>query len=872
MKAVFLDKTVNRIIIGLGGQGCRIVDGIANYLDSHGEIPENEAFILIDSNDADLSGWCRDIKTVQPTIFKKNLPLLSRSIFTAANPWFPEKYLAIVGGIGVGQRRAFGKALYNIHREGIGELINKVAQDLIAKTNERSFIVIIVSSLGGGTGSSIIVDLSVDIRNWIQTYYKDPIILGFGILPSMDEENTNIGNAMATLKELHFILSQKEKKDKYMNPFDMFVLVERKASGVRDDEFLHEIAIRFLVDLGFAPGKKKKTEDKWIDLNDLMNMVTPFKSSFSSLGYHVVEFPANKILKFFKTEYMIEDMNLKLLNFQKEIRIIDDRIKNSDFQTYHIKMNIDKLNERINAIEVKRSWFSKEKAIIETRRGIELAEQEYRDIYLKKNELSNELKELEAKKIRLETELENLNAWKEMIYQQIVMPPPNLNMYQIRLSDEEIYRFRGREMMFDASNEEVVSNFKQVMEELGRSEEYDNHVYRPFRELLIAPLLNYEHKMKKEQINLNTLKILLEREFIEIDAESNFIVDEESKIDYVAAILSSHKSNIDEGKLGTEYAENILRKTISKHARLFPLNAPLDRFRVNFYTLLIGLQLWPLASGYPSGLTDKEKMQDVYKRFSNEELFMHHSLFLGDFRAFSDITGISLRLGDTKEQVESVVQFWKKYELVNREARWRRVPIMVAEILGIVEEFDNHISLIKQKLFFMDSFYPFSPMAIADLKFHAKETSDDLNKLFNSLNNYIDKFYEGKSNIHEFISQVIFDDTIDNIYALKIKNFLDITLSKIDVVLDKINDLVTLSSIEVPEHLQKIDESIKSMPIENQSQLIKQDVIEIIRNIEIISHRVPEMSKNLQQIEMYLGEFRGNVEYTNKKLAMIKKE
>jgi len=121
----------------------------------------------------------------------------------------------------------------------------------------------------------------------------------------MDEEKITIGNAMATLKELHFIMSQKERKDKYINPF--------KCSYCWGEKFSEQkmmisqgIALRFFVDLGFVPGKKKNTEDKWFDLNDLMTAVAPLTGSFSTIGYHLVEFPANKILRLFETEDKIK--------------------------------------------------------------------------------------------------------------------------------------------------------------------------------------------------------------------------------------------------------------------------------------------------------------------------------------------------------------------------------------------------------------------------------------------------------------------------------------------------------------------------------------------------------------------------------------
>jgi hypothetical protein len=164
----------------------------------------------------------------------------------------------------------------------------------------------------------------------IQANFREPIILGFGILPSMDEENITIGNSMAALKELHFIMSQKDRKDSYLNPFKMFVLTGRKASGAKDDETLREIALRFFVDLGFVPGKKKKTEDKWFDLNDLMTAVAPLTGQFSTIGYHLIEFPANKILRLYENEDKIKAMSSRSVQFDADISSIKDKIKFQD--------------------------------------------------------------------------------------------------------------------------------------------------------------------------------------------------------------------------------------------------------------------------------------------------------------------------------------------------------------------------------------------------------------------------------------------------------------------------------------------------------------------------------------------------------------
>lgn len=877
MEEIFAGETVNRIIIGLGGRGCRIVDMVANYLDSHGGIPRNEAFIFIDSNDSDLAGLCRDIKTVKPIIYKKSLPMPSGTIFSAQNPWFPEKYIALVGGIGAGQRRAFGKALYNIHRDGIGEIINKTAQSLVGQTNERGFVIILVTSLGGGTGSSITTDLAMDIRNWIQTNYKDPIIFGFGILPSLDEEKITIGNAMAALKELHFVLSQKETKGKYQNPFKMTILIGRKVAGAKDDDALREIALRFFVDLGFVPGKKKKAEDKWFDLNDLMTAVAPLTGSFSTIGYHLVEFPANKLLILFETEDKIKELNSRLINFQADINSTKDKISSLESQLETAKGSIEKLEGEVNAMEMNQGWFSKKNAIRDARGKLEMAKQQLMENSSYRNKLNMELKELEAKKASLESEFTSLKVAEEKIHQQILTPPTNVNMYQIILREEEINRFRGKEerIKIDVDQRELASSFKKVMEELGRFEEYDIHVNKPFSELQIAtnPLLNYQHKMKKDQINPNVLKILLEKEFIKVDVEGGGIVDEESKIGYVAAILSSHKSNIDEEKLGKENAENILRRNVARSAQLFPLHVPLDRFSVNIYTLMIGLHPWAPAPGYPSRLTDLDKMREMYDRSNAEELFLHHSLFLGDFQAFSDLTGVPIPWGDTKTTVSSVLQFWKNYQIVDREAKWSGVPILVAEILRRVEELDSQLSQLKPRLTSIpDATSQFSPVLLANIRSIMQNINTDLNTLDNSLSNHIIKFGEGKNNLSSFISQLGAEDEVDDSKADRIRNFLETAKNRINTVMGKIDGIGGLLSSETTQRLQKIDTLIKTIPGEQQTPQIVNQIIEIGRNLEDIYPKVPDISKNLQQIEVPLGEILVKIDTINGKLVKVNRE
>lgn len=871
MVEVFTGENVNRIIIGLGGQGCRIVDNIATHLDSQRGIPNNEAFIFIDSHEGDLSDWCVNIKTVNPTIYKRTLSMLTEDSFLSKNPWFPRKYIALVGKTGAGRRRVFGKALYVMNRDAIKDTIIKTANTLKANTNDNSFVVILVGSLSGGTGSSIFCDLALDIREWINTAFrKPPTIFGFGILPSKGEDETSLGNSMATLKELHLLLSLEEQIEKYINPYQLFILVGREVSGASDDETLREIILRFFIDLGFVPGKIKKTKDKWFDLNDLLTASAPYMSSFSTIGYRFVEFPANKLLRFFESEDLIEGLNLKLVNLQTEINFTQEKINDFENQLQYANSKIQKLEILIEELHNTKSFFSNKKAIEKTRDDLNSVKMSFEVASNKKKNLIEELRRFESMKANLESELNSQKAQKNSLYQQITIPSVNVNKYQITLNDDEIDKFRPKEirLKLDVANEDVAYNFKQVMDILKKPDEYDRFVHKPVNELSIAsePLLNYQHKMKSDQIKPNILSILSKNELIEIDPMTQGVIDEESKIGYVEAILSTHQSNIDVGKLGASNAQNILRTTIARDANLVPLHVPLDRFSVNIYTLMIGIHPWAPAQGYPSRLTDLDIMKEKYDHSDDERRFMHHSMFLGDFDIFTKITNIDLPIADIKSSVSSVIQFWKNYELVDKKAQWNRVPITIAEIAGRIEELDNQLSLIQPRLQFIDAPLQFSPQILQNLRIQIQNISNDLSNLGNSFSNQTNKFGIDNDHLTEFIIQFGSKDTVDDKKSDKIKRFLDTTSGKINTVLGRINKIADLLNNETPPRLQKIDDFIKNIPYEYQTEQIQNHMAQIGGNLDNIRPKIPEISRNLHQIGIPLGNIQASLEQLSKKV------
>lgn len=871
MEEIFKEGNINRMIIGVGGEGCRIVEMVANYLHSHGGLPPSQAFIFIDSNAEDVRSRCKEIKTKDDRIYHIILAGADRNIFIGKNPWLPEIYAATIGGIGAGTRRAFGKALYNIQSGTIQTIIYEAASKLRTSTNEEGFIINIVGALGGGTGSSIIGDLSIDIMEWMKAITnKDPIIFGFGILPAIGEEDTiNILNAMAALKELHFILSLKEKKGKYINPFKLFVLVGRKIEGVKDDNTRREIARRFFTDLGFMPGNKKKTSDKWYDMNDLITAISGLESSFSTMDYKSIEFPADLMIRLYETEDQIKYSN----NLKNDIEVkktsINNKFSSLENQIKSIKTNIENMDAQVNALELDMGWLSNKKAMKETRTRLEKTKQQMKEDIESRDLLINLLNAVEANEIKINKELAKLNAQKDSLHEKITQSSDSVRMHRVSLNDGEIDQFREEKqrVRLDA-NSETAFTFNEIMAQLKRQSELERHVKKPFIEHSVCshPLLKYEHKKKKDFINPLIIKKLTDWKLIEIDAQ-NEIVDEESKLGRVASIISSHESNINEAELGLQNVKQTLEETIAKKAVVFPLHVPLDKFSVDIHTLMIGLLPWAPAPEQATRLKDLDIMQNMYLKSSEEELFLHHSLFFGDSSMFRDITKEQISIGDSRGSASSILKFWKKYQLVDKSANWSKLKITFADIYLKIEDLDDKLSIIINGLKMLDVDKQFSPNGLSNILFSLQKLNDDLK--MNLFINYKSEFFKLDSYLLEFNKQFATSDVIDSDTAGKIQTVIDDTSNRIKAVQNKINSMEKLMDSDAKQRLHNIGIFIENIPADQKFPNVQNQMTNVMGILEKISPIINETSKTLLQIGVPLNEIQGNIQGLKGKLERI---
>ena len=229
-KAKTVEKMPPTLLVGLGGTGCDIVGRV--YKLANDEQKKYLEFVFLDTDANELrerkfeAPFAHTVQTSRkitvgqalrndPEAFNNTFPI---------NPQLMNKPLTE----GAGQIRAVSKLAFDMCvREGrlkeLHEAINNL-QKLNSDDMEQSIRVLIVSTLVGGTGSGILLPVSMYLRNYLEnTCHKKPIIRGFCILPDIfftDPNKTEIEkvnlrtNAYATLREIDaFMLKADSKRD-----------------------------------------------------------------------------------------------------------------------------------------------------------------------------------------------------------------------------------------------------------------------------------------------------------------------------------------------------------------------------------------------------------------------------------------------------------------------------------------------------------------------------------------------------------------------------------------------------------------------------------------------------------------------------------
>jgi hypothetical protein len=202
-------------------------------------------------------------------------------------------------------------------------------------------------------------------------------------------------------------------------------------------------------------------------------------------------------------------------------------------------------------------------------------------------------------------------------------------------------------------------------------------------------MINYlpssEVKIKHEIID-----ILQKRGLVHKDEHGNVYYGND-KLAHLLMVISTYDRNIEESRLGETQALNTGGKfaTNASVKRLFH-----EAWRYNFaiYSIMIGLKPWASSPTLPVRLKELEWAEAAYnQKGTPENVLEHHSLFLGEWTAFEELTGVHYVAGNHEETLRRIGEFWRNYDVIDPEAKLDKVPLIVAEIIYWLQQLSKRI-------------------------------------------------------------------------------------------------------------------------------------------------------------------------------------
>lgn len=206
------------LFVGLGGTGSAVVQMLAQKC--RGSETDNVSFVVLDTNVNDLSKVSNGPKVYAiQTSNTQSVGDYLKYDKDALKNWFPKNPVLYDKTVseGAGQVRAISRLAFNstiktgrISKlyEAIDELFRKDGKEL-----KQALRVVLVATAAGGTGSGIVLPISMFIRNYINEKYPNTAVIVRGLLMLPEvldsviktevEKDSLRRNAYATIKEIN---------------------------------------------------------------------------------------------------------------------------------------------------------------------------------------------------------------------------------------------------------------------------------------------------------------------------------------------------------------------------------------------------------------------------------------------------------------------------------------------------------------------------------------------------------------------------------------------------------------------------------------------------------------------------------------------
>lgn len=677
----FPQADINYVIVGLGGVGISLLESVIDYLRNLKLIVEGRTnpylFVAFDTNFTELDEFVKKYRDTEVRTMICYAPLnpqeLDAGPIFQRNPWFVGEPAQIL--MGTGFRRGLGFAAYNTIRDSFtSQIVGKIRQLVEGRNNNKTAIVIL-NSLGGGTGSGTFLNFAIDIKEKLQAggMTTPPIILGFGILPKKIEEPGYLVNAYGALKELQFLLDMPPRAwgevSGIMNPFTTYFLVSRNSDLPNRDEQMSFAITRLIFDLGSAG----------FDLGDISRTLLETgllregaSGSFSTFDYYSVYFPASRISWYMN---LGRDDSTRVRNSFNSSKVESANLEQR-LESY--KGDVGRQRSDLEGTRTKLSSFILKKVY---KHWEDSAEEMKGDVGLMLSEVDIDGK-LHAAPLQ-----KDLNSIKESLDANkpgIPYVEKEVHQFELKVNDErdELRQpldtaLEKRFAIADPDNFDVSglvdenSTMRSLLQRLGRTEELE----RAF-DTLTNPLgtvgmtmANLDYRRINTPIKVDNYEL----EFIRRYPAVTRLGGERSAVSYPAikaamlAVASKH-TNLEEPPKGVFPREDRLRAGLSPHAvspnvRVTkPDEAVAMRYSLSSYRLLTGIYIWHVVSSDDPMLTDVKYLEEAYNdsvEDAPKRMFRNHSLFYD--KQDGMIEGIDSRDAPITMR-DKVTRFWTEYD------------------------------------------------------------------------------------------------------------------------------------------------------------------------------------------------------------------
>ena len=625
------------IIVGLGSTGCLIVDRYIEFLKQNNVNIDNydALFVCYDTDAGKAEQYEKKYRGKQNVIIYTLPETVTVNDVLNANPWLSgEEKIKIRNG--AGNKRAIGYALYKTVEEQFLSRVAKKIGEILNNTKNSNFIVVIISSLGGGTGSGTFLHFAMDLSKLRESPYNiawSPTIIGIGILPHENEENIYRFNAYIALKELELLFRKGRekggKKEEVFYPFLTYFLVSLSASQKDDYVDIDDRIINFIFDITSTNTMANKPE-----LSDITTRILDARKN----NLHISTFNVYKIYVPILEISWLHMVGKRVLNevkkdrndkLGKKLEEMKEKIKEMNSKKKSLSEEIDNLVDTINKVKTK--TYKKYLETLDKRLN-----------YL--NEMRDKLNQEQLRPIdenKLDSEIKRLDDYLNNVNKEIHSRSNNISPYEHPLIPKILLSDNASNLIKEVKNlADLASRDPSIEEELKRA-------ITPLYSLtgsIGAPTVNIPQDLMAGKIIKDPSEY--EIEFLNKHAKEggiNWMVEVKSgrkllKLPIVSTYIIniySSKENLENSIISKVIRE--LRASASSNvegkANVASLEDPYRTFEIIGYYILIGL--YPSLIEYDNGtpvyvLKDLEFLKESYEeyKYNNEDALIDgHTLF-----------------------------------------------------------------------------------------------------------------------------------------------------------------------------------------------------------------------------------------------------